>query len=29
MVRLTEFNHIEKEPKLDYDPMDDVYSHDE
>ena len=25
MVRLTEFNHIEKEPKLDYDLMDDVY----
>jgi len=25
MVRLTEFNQIDKEPKLDYDLMDDVY----
>ena len=25
MVRLTEFNHIDKEPKLDYNLIDDVY----
>jgi len=25
MVRLTEFNQIDKEPQLDYDLMDDVY----
>lgn len=25
MVRLTEFNHIDKEPRLDYDLVDDVY----
>ena len=25
MVRLNEFNHIEKEPKIDFDLVDDVY----